>query len=604
MSYSFEKNNVTGLAELVIKGFEAGIADSPYQGITDMRNYNITTSPKQANVEFAMAAVTLPPTGYTSIAWSSDTATDVFTVASTAGFYTGMALTIVTVSGAGSGTAGQTYYVGNITPTTFKLYTAIDTSAGLDVTTNRTGTYTVPTFGTPTDSVSSPYSTLIDQSGFINKLTFIMTSDGKVWSLTFRERTGIPAGTIAINTLQFLGNLLHSSAANTAAAQTGLVVWKNYLFAFMDTKIDYISIINATSGQPSATWVYAWKTTISSSFGGHRGIAATDDALYFCNGPAVGSILENAGSTFDPTSAPTYTFSISALALPAYDTATCLAQLGVNLLVGGALAYVYPWDRVSTSFNYPLIVAESFVKCIVSTNSTAYVFAGQRGRIYITNGSNIDLFAKFPDDISNTVNPYYSWGWAIYLKNQLFFSLSVKTNSGTTISNYAGVWAYNLEPDKKSLRLSNSLSYGTYVGTVPVLVPMGAILPTGEGIYAGWLNGTGGIDYTSANPYSNFEARIDTEIIPVGTFLSPDTFSNIEFKLAKPLVTGESIRLSQRSNLTDSFTVIGTTTTAGLLSDVYPANFENVQWLQIRIESSSTATTPSYVPLLEVRLRR
>lgn len=602
MAWKIQKNILTAKPEIVIDGFENGIADSPYEGIADMRNVNITTAPKQASVTFATAAITLPPTGYTGVAWSSDDATDVFTVASTAGFYNGMALTIVTTSGAGSGTAGNTYYVGNITPTTFKLYTNLTIDFLLDVTTGRTGTFTVPTFGTPADSVSSPSNTVDATTGLPFKNTFIMTTNGYVWSITYHTTSPI-GGALPINTLQFLGNLLHSTAGSP---NTGISVWKGYLFTFMNAAIDYIAISNLggtvnPSANPSANWVYNWQATTTSTQG-HRAVAATDNALYFCNATFVGSILENAGSTFNPATPATYTYNASALALPTYDVATCLAQLGTSLLVGGIMNSVYPWDRISTSFTYPLICAENCIKCIVSTNATAYIFAGNRGNIYITNGSNIDLFKKFPDSISGTVDPYYNWGWAVYLKNQLFFTVSATTNGGTAISNFAGIWAIDLTT--KAFRMSNSLSYGTYAGTVPVLVPMGNIRPTGDSLFAGWLNSTGGVDYTSGSPYTNYEALIDSDIMNIGGFLTKNTFSNIEFKLAKPLVSGEKIKLLQRSNLTDSFVEIGNTTTAGLLSDSYPMNFENVQWLQIRSLSSSTASNPSYTPLLNITFRQ
>jgi len=253
MAWNIKKNILTGDPDIVIDGFEKGIADSPYEGIADMRNVNITTSPKQANVEFATAAVTLPPT-YTAVAFSSAT-NDVFTTASTSGFYTGMALTIVTVSGAGSGTAGLTYYVGDITATTFKLYADLQVTELLDVTDARTGTFTVPTFGTPSDSVSSPSDTT-DVGGANYKHTFIMTTNGYVWYLTFQAitRTG---GTIPINSLQFLGNVAHSTAGSVQ--QTGLAVWKGYLFAFMSTDIDYLDMDFISSGNPSDEWVYGWE---------------------------------------------------------------------------------------------------------------------------------------------------------------------------------------------------------------------------------------------------------------------------------------------------------------------------------------------------------
>lgn len=598
MAYSITKNARSGNPEIVISGFENGIADSPYLGIADLRNINITTSPKQANVEFATAAVTLPPTGYTTTAFTADAATDIFTTATTAGFYIGMALTVVMYSGTGL-TNGRTYYVGNITATTFKLYLGIDIGISSDVTSSSSGTFTVPTFGIPSDSVSIPSNIFDGTNGLNYKSTFIMTSDGLVWTLSPISQNAA-GGVKPVNTLQFLGNLLHSTAG--FVNQTGLVIFKGYLFAFMDIAIDYISLdLLSGSANPSANWIYAWPgKNITSSPEGHRGISATDDALYFCNNTFVGSLLENAGLTFSPTSSGTYTYNNSALPLPTFDKATCLSQLGTTLLVGGILNYIYPWNRINTSFNYPLIVAEYYIKCIVSTNSSAYIFAGNRGRIYITNGSNTDLFKKFPDSISGTVNPYYTWGWAIYLKNQIFFSLSATTNNQVNINNYAGIWAMDL--NTKSLRLSNSLSYASYTGTVPVIVPMGDIYPTGEGIYSGWLNGTGGIDYTSANPYINYESIIDTDIIPVGTFYDKKNYTSIEFKLAKPLISGESLKISWRSNLNDAFILLGTTTTE-VLSDVYTPNFSNIQWLQLRVQLSSTATNPSYVPLMEIRVR-
>jgi hypothetical protein len=598
MAWKIEKG-IDGKPELVISGFENGVASSPYEGIGDMRNMDIITAPKQASVMFGTTAVTLPPSGYTGVAFSVDAGTDVVTTASTTGFYVGMAVTIVTISGADSFIAGRTYYVGDITPTTFKLYVSPRLLSVFDTTTNRTGTFTVHTFGTPVDSVSTPLSALGASFGSTTKASLILTSDAFVWFLS----PGISS--VPANTLQFLGNIGHSTVSGTITR--GIVIWKGYIFIFCDESIDYVlaQVLSSPSQNPSALWVYGWQTTLHSSFYGHRALAATDSALYFCNDGSVGSLLENAGESFSPTDTDTYTFNIDALVLPPEESATCLAQLGVNLLIGGLNNFIYPWDRVSTSFSYPLVVAESFISCIVSTNSNAYIFAGQRGRIYITNGSNVDLFKKFPDSLSAIVEPYYKWDWAIYYKNQLYFSLYCTDNSSVAIENFAGLWAIDLNND--ALRLSNSLSFGTYTGRVRTLLPMGQPYPTGDGIYAAWVSGaTTGIDYGSATPYINYEARIDTDIIPVGTFLFPNTFSNVEFKLAKPLVSGESVKLSQRKNLTSSFAEIGTTSysaTTDTLSYAHPVNFELSQWLQIRAETSSTATTPSYCPLLEIRLR-
>lgn len=570
MSYRIENNFVTGKPELVISGFENGIADSPFLGIADMRNANITSSPKQASVQFSTESMDVPPVGYEDVSFSSDVTTNVFTVASTSGFYQGMGLTLVTVSGTGSGTAGLTYYVGDITSTTFKLYVDVGLFTLLDVTTSRTGTFTVYTFGTPADSTSSD-SNSVYSTGEAVKHTFVMTTDGLVWYIS-------SVGSLQ-NTLQFTGNVLHSTVVTPVK---GIVVFKDYLFAFMQQGIDYLPISNIEdpTKNPSDGWEYTWQTAESSA-AGHRAISATDDVLYFCNGPAVGSVIEVAGEIFDPTDSTTYTYASTALALPTGERATCLAQLGTSLLVGGTSNYIYPWDRISTSFSYPIVCAENLITCMVTMNSSTYVFAGNRGRIYITNGSNIQEFKKIPDYLSGTTNPYFQWGWAMYWKDQLYFTVSCTSNSGSVINNFAGLWAIDIE-STKALRMTNSLSYGTYAGSIPTIAPMGAQFPTGDGIFAFWYNGAGGVDYTTSNPDASQPTIIDTDIMPIGTFLNQKNYTSLEFKLAKPLVAGETMSLSWRPNLTDDFTLIDETTTAGLLSDVYTPNFSNLQWLQLR----------------------
>lgn len=610
MSYSFRKNVKSGEPEIAISGFENGIADSPYIGIADMKNVNILSSPQQATVNFATQAVTLPPTF--SGSFSAATATNRITISSAnLHLYNGLGLTIDTISGSHGLTVATTYYVGNIidngSTTTFILYNDMTISLATTISADFTGTLHSVTFGIPSDSTNVVQNETEYFSGGPSvpiKGTYIMTLDGLVWSLTAVDQPFGMGGDIPANTLQFTGNNAHSTAG--IFTQTGIAIWNGYLFTFMNTKIDYIALSNLTStNNPSANWHYAWQT-IAISNQGHRAVPATDDALYFCNSNSIGSILVNPNQSFNPVTSASYTYNTTALILPYYEIATCIAQLGYNLLIGGIYNYIYPWDRISTSFIYPIILPENYTTCIVSNNSNAYVFAGNRGYIYLTNGSNIQEFKKIPDSLSGTVDPYYTWGWAIYQKNQLFFSFIGADNSNNTISDFAGIWSIDLTSQQglNTLRQSNSLSYGTYAGYVPVLIPMGTFYTTGDGIYAGWNNnGVTGIDFTSALPYTNFQSRIDTDIISVGTFLTPNTFSNIEFKLGKPTVAGEQIRISWRGNLTDAFTVIGTTTSTGIISDVYTNNFQNVQWLQLRIEYNSSASSPSYVPLQEIMIR-
>jgi hypothetical protein len=316
----------------------------------------------------------------------------------------------------------------------------------------------------------------------------------------------------------------------------------------------------------------------------------------------------NTGLTFTITSA--YNYSGTILPLPPNEQATCLTELGDNLLVGGINNYIYPWDRVSTNFSQPIFLSENYTYQMVTVNTTTYLFVGERGRIFQTNGGNVQLFAKMPDHISGTVNPFYTWYGATFNRNQIYFGVSATTNAGVSINQYGGMWA--LDTDTKALRLLNQLSYGTYAGYASAMISnkgnsiTSAQTNNGYGMFTGWYSGTvGGVDKGIASPYTGGQAYVESDIIPVGTFLKPKTYENIEFKLTTPLVTGESVALYYRTNITEAYTSLPLLSGGGVgeLSGYASANFQNVQWIQIRPYLTSTASSPSFVRLKEIRIR-
>lgn len=600
MAFRFEKNRITGNPEIVIDGFEKGIADSAYEGIADMRNVNIITAPKEVAVNFATTALTIPPT-VSAVAFTVDASNDTFTVASTTNFYNGMAIVFDTIVTATGFSTGRVYWIGNLTSTTFKIYKNPNLAVAslVDVTLSGSGTYSSYTLGAPLDRTIA-YNTGTVGANSVVQAQFILDSNGRVWWVYN------PAGVLT-NYLVYLGN----DTLTASSGGRGINTLGKYLIVFRSSTTDYLNLQNLTLSTDldgASGWVYGWESVGSTTGQTRRATCqGQDNALYFANFQKLGSILVNAGSTFDPATSSTYTKNLTALALPNGDDVTALGELGQNLLIGGIKNYIYPWDRVSTAANYPLLLSENVTTRIVTANQNAYIFAGNRGRIYITNGANLELYKKIPDNITSTVDPYFTWQDAIYWKNQLYFSFTASTNGNVSIDTVAGVWGIDLTTN--SFRYANQLSYGAYTGTTSVLMPsvmpdVFTSIPAGGGFYIGWTNsGTYGVDVTSSTPYTNYQTRIDSDLIPIGTFLNPDTISNIEWKTSKPLVSGESIKLSWRGNLTDSFTLIGTSSTAGKVSDLYTANFQQQQWLQIRYEASSTATAPSYVPLREIRFR-
>lgn len=622
MSYKLEGKDI------VISGFEKGIADSPYQGIGDMRNTNIVSIPEEASVEFKMSSATLPP-ALNAIAYSADAVTDLLTWAgATPTLYNGCAIVLAGNTATGLSN-GIVYYVEVISATTFKLHLPIDLgSAAVNITVNGTGTFTVYQYGNQRglSPTNAPKAYAVDHralNGSSNGI-YLTDSSNYAWGL-FPVAIG-STPTIPANSLVFLGNI--GGAGASSAIGTGVAVWKGYLFIFWASGVDIAKINDLFFGSgPAATWSYSWwgisitrvNTRISSLVG-------QDDAIYIANGSGVSSILEVAGSTFNPTNAATYTRTVVALALPSGDIAVSLAELGTNLLVGGVLTYVYPWDRVSPSFNYPIVVPEAFISNIIGTNQNAYVFAGNRGRIYITNGSNIDLYRKVPDYITGIVTPYIRWNDASYSRNQLYFTLTATNNADTVLTTTNGAWAIDLTSD--ALRLVNKVTSSGYSGSSTMVVEMPppssttvTDQPNGTGLVLGWtVSTTYGIDVGSTAPYDSFESYLELDMIPTGTYLDPFTPSQVEWKMSYPLGgggTAETIRLSYRTNLGDSFTTLGTTTATGTsvvgsdtgtstgvaVSDYYRTSFQKAQWVQLKVEMSSNATTPTYCRLTEIRIR-
>lgn len=582
-----------------VSGTSATLAAGNWSTATTTQNVVFTKSGDPTNV--ATRSVTFT-NGSSTITWSS-----ALTFTSTTNIF--MSSFVVSATNLGI----QTYYIGNITGTTFKLYTDPQLSNVLDVLGDITGTYDVPSFGTPVWSTQN--NRFSNVSGVNDFYTFIIDSSGNAWYVRFIARTAT-GGTIPVNTIQYAGNIGHSSTAT--GADFGLAINWGYLFAVIGSKIDYIDLDTFFTTGPS-TWVYGWKIDLNNTSYQHQSLAAADDVIYICNGGALASLLENVGSAFDPTNSSTYTYNTDALTLPSSEAAQCVAQLGTLLLVGGITSYIYPWDRVSTSYNYPLICADQNIVRIVSTNSNAYVFAGNRGRIYITNGQQVQLYKKIPDALSGAPDPYYTWEDAIYLRNKMYFTFSVSDNGGNALNSTGGIWALGIDagqteiqiPTAGSLFGSNQLSYGTYGGTCPVLFYNQIALPGGYGICGAWVNSGTGVDISVATPYTGTQTYIDADLMSVGTFERKKSFSQVEFKLSRNLVAGESVALSWRGNLTDSFTPIATnwqssktaSVTSGELSDVKFTDFEKVQWLQFRVFLTSVASSPSYVRLTELRLR-
>jgi hypothetical protein len=394
---------------------------------------------------------------------------------------------------------------------------------------------------------------------------------------------------------------------------------------------------NSSSYENVGTYVYGWNpypaTTENSSYLAgsfkpgcpHNAIVGPDGRVYFCDYYNINKLDQaNLGTvstppvTFVPTTAATFGYAVYPL-LQINDIATCISPLGTNYLIGGILNKAYQWDSVST-LSTPILLAESYVFNIVTVNTNAYIFAGNTGRIYVTNGSQADVFAKIPDHMSNTISPYFEWGGATYTRNKLYFSVFASTNGGNVVNGYGGIWALTLG-STPAIYLSNGLSFGNYDGYAsalmsipPTYAPPGTTPtePAGIGMLIGWYDGfqTYGIDTTISTPYTSGQCQswVTSDMIPVGTLLDPTTPIQIEYKLAQPLVAGESVQIltGKYLDMTYASFVSQFTSTSALISD-NSANHggmkdEQYQWMLVQAILTSTATNPSYNRIVQLRI--
>ena len=570
---------------IVLSGTEKGIADSPYAGISDMRNVNITTIPGEVSVNFATASVTPPILTNVAITGLSS---NVFSFASTPTLDGSMAIYFNSVSGLSGVSINTAYFIGNVTATSFKVYT--DPFLGTLVTV--TGTPSGVTFSTY--NIGTPAYFARDE---IRQKYYMQDTLGQVWSNQKLTATN--------HYWTYTGN---SGSSDTGGY--GLIYYNGYLFAFRSQTIDVYNL--STNG-----WAWGWNpndgTTNNSSTtfhlktgGNHSGSWMPDGTMYFLDGGWVQTIFQTLAQiiagAFNPFSTSTYTYTNYQLTFT--DGLQCMTFLGSTLLLGGTKNIIYVWDRASQTPSNFVLLPENYVYQMVTVNTTVYAFVGNRGRIYQTNGTNAQLYKKIPDHISGTVEPYFNWGGLVYNKNRLYFGVSAVTNAGVAINQYGGVWTIDL--DTEAMWLSNELSYGNYGGLANALIANTTSEPAGAGLFIGWsTTSINGIDQTTSTPYTS-GATIDYDLIPIGTFNMPRNLNRIEFKLSRPLGTGESIVLKTRTifNTQDVgySTALSVNGDGVLYSGEGSLNFENAQWLQVQAVLSSTNSNPSYVRLEEIRL--
>jgi len=623
MAYSFDSFDQS----LVIAGFGNGIAQNPYDGIANMQSVNPSSIQGEVSASFATQSVTQAPNvGSQSVTVTSNT----FPIAASLLLETYQAVTITSVGSSGL-TLNGTYWLVYVSNSGGNNYYGFSPTYGSVAVVTITGPSSV-TFSSlnPTTpkyfSKGQSYNFMVDSSGLVWSDKVVTAGAGSVPKTYSWTYTGNPTDTTSHGNGLLVYRTIYGGTGATGTPAT----FDEWLFVWRNGQIDYTQILSSSSNT-AISWVVGWNPALTSGTttghsaylqnnylinASHMAIQTLPNLAVYCDSFFVSVFFQNVPALsssdytgFDPTTPSTYTFDTFNL-LPPNDTAQCLAFINQYVLVGGASNYIYPWNAAALDKEYTapiIILPESNIVNIVNVANNGYIFCGNRGNIYQTNGSQASLFQKVPDHISGTIEPYYTWGGATYNKNRLYFGVRAYQQSNLASVNYAGVWCVDLTTG--SLFNSNQLSYsgsGQYASALGVPVSDGALAnpANGYGLVVGWSdnNANYGIDVSIAAPYTGGQSIVESDLIPIGTFNKHRTFQQIEYKLSAPLVSGESITLNYRNFYGDSWKSIATDSTVGNYSNTFPATWTDSQWIQIQAVLTSTATTPSYVRLTQIRL--
>lgn len=163
-------------------------------------------------------------------------------------------------------------------------------------------------------------------------------------------------------------------------------------------------------------------------------LVGSDDDLYFANGNSLAAIRTSSLVPFNPETSSSYTLQHDALDLPLGTQITALAQNGEHLLIGTQGGKLYPWDRQSDSFSFPVVLADA-LSSIGSKNNLMYLATQGVGNMYLSDGSSYQKIRSF-SSLSHA-SFQCEIGDMVFIDDTLCIAVHVKNDP-----NYTGIWMY------------------------------------------------------------------------------------------------------------------------------------------------------------------
>ena len=343
-----------------------------------------------------------------------------------------------------------------------------------------------------------------------------------------------------------------------------------------------------------------------------------DGFLYFTNGSAMGVLSKFQSNTvinFNPSNALVFNVSYNAFSLATSENAGSdyivdATNLQDSMVVAGTRS-VFAWNYTGAFTEAPVPIGHQISKLINILN-IIFVVGGQKGNIYTSNGAYAQLLAKIPDYITGVIDPVWSFGDVMKHRSRLYFQASAQDTSGNNL--LSGVFSVGVSPTvigdtEQSITMEAQNSYGLVQASgatsAGLLIDNEPSSSGQDSYYSAYSTGasTGGIDYNSTLLWGNNEPVIETDIIPIGNYLIKKTLGAIEFKLDRPLATGDSLALYWRPSLSDAWVSIPLIdSSSSLISNYGISAINQSQWAQFKMTYSAASSSSSFIPVRELRL--
>lgn len=558
-----------------------GIGDSPNVGLGLVKNASIDADSGALMANYQPALVSFLPGQSRTFTWNLAGTIDLSSPNTTLET-DGVA---VTFSTAGGGTldssivAGTIYFLFKFASGRCRIASTLGNALShlpMALTGDGSGTCTVQTV-----DIGTVNCTAADIGG----VQYFLDSNGRVW---FSNTVG---GTAYL----LLGNTLTQASGMGLATFTNSDGSKNFLFVYRNSQVDVCDVTTQVKRYDpigTSSWTNSWKSMSSANgYGGsHQALVGYDNILYSCDGRYIDAMQEVPGKVFSPSDSTTYIWNPTALTLPQNDIASCIEQLGVNLLVGGASTqFIYPWDRTSPSFDLPLLCPEVSVYGMKNIGNRVWILNGNRGIVYSTTGYSVDPVRKIPETLlqgSVGVSNVITWGGVASKNGAFMFGFTSQSGNGGIMMVYPDgrlVWENTPSQGMQRVKCFSASS--------------------GEFYYSGYA---GGVDYISGQRYQSLGQSIAwSRLYNVGNHFEKTTFSILEVQLDQPGVAGGQVRVSYRGSSSGAFTTLATYTLDGTTtsfdSDIGLIDIENIQ---IQVEVSEGTNGPSGSSATRVRAVR